>query len=633
MRNFLLGLCVLFVCVTLAIFIAGGPADHVNISQKHVPRNSTDFVIVLDGHNANETIRLIEQIRSSGISSKIVSLVAPEMIESFPKGIQCHFFKVYSGEQWSLSPHERFFFTMLEFLVAEHFEVDYQLLALQSEEVSWCSSSLVPFVSKKVCVVAAAVTETGTSKFDESVRQVFYGRKQRLFGSSAPSPNLFAGPRTLVTAMVEDIVSSFKMASSLTIVPHYASWLMNNRRKIHHIDSKAVTVTSVEGLSCQEPTACQGSYGKVIVDIQECFRGPRTSCPQRFRFRESHILTRNISNLLQSLAHPHVQTTWRSIEFSSDSTTFDDSASCLQGRNGLLSMCSGYTAKKVETLVLSFLQNHRRGCTTLYLFVECNNFDCMRPWRELERRSNTSIKVVDVVGMSLDSGRLAQCGPEKRRFEILLRWLRSNFSRDEGLSYIAFSDSRDVFVQNDPFEYIAAIPRRKSSDFVSVVAEGYFLGIYEYHDPAPFLANRQWLIDDFGPTFFRHLSMGLLSTGDPFPIICSGLFFATRYAAINFLEVLVPTLESQLPRCGWDQGAFNAVVYAGLDAANFQHDVYLLNPFTSPFSNRPPRGIFLRWSKNRRLLNCNEKEYSIMHQFDRYPSVWEEMQSLRQLKM
>jgi hypothetical protein len=206
-------------------------------------------------------------------------------------------------------------------------------------------------------------------------------------------------------------------------------------------------------------------------------------------------------------------------------------------------------------------------------------------------------------------------------------------------------DTRDAFFQRDPF---AALDDMKSAmddslehthlqnpehpghlvkhNFLLFPAERFFLGESDFLQNGPYMWNRKWIVQTFGLPFYHALSRASIrgDGGDVmFPILCGGLYAGSVEAMIDFFDLFVES-TLVLGGCGTnDQGLLNGLVAVGLFASRFPHPVFISDPYTSLFTNGPRGGGEITWDQHGRIVSCSGALYSVLHQYDRYKTVWQ----------
>jgi hypothetical protein len=191
-----------------------------------------------------------------------------------------------------------------------------------------------------------------------------------------------------------------------------------------------------------------------------------------------------------------------------------------------------------------------------------------------------------------------------------------------------------VFFQADPFATLLAwegwAALNESPEWLLVPSESLPLSSRSAYLPKAFEFFKLWQDRVFGVAYRRALSRSTLPSGEPLPIVNSGLFLGTAQAVVGLLDVMFallrPTVEGVV--CGVDQTLLTMIIYDGLAAANFPAAVWIANPEYFVYRNGAERPADAMWS-NGSLVNCAGQRYSIVHQFEpsRHPWVWRHVMS------
>jgi hypothetical protein len=277
----------------------------------------------------------------------------------------------------------------------------------------------------------------------------------------------------------------------------------------------------------------------------------------------------------------------------------DDTATCM-GRNAVIAAAIGYTEAHILLLTASF-QQYAHACDELVLVR-----DSCSPL-ELERAPAPAVRCHQQGGMSHHS-------PERGRIDALAGWVRANADRYD---YIIHVDARDTMFFNDPFaalyEYnvtglFAAAEALKFSDWGSGMSR-MWVGTYSSgseHQDAAIVAD------------IARLRLG----GRPFPVICSGMYGGTSAAILDFLTAFSVAFKASSQHVqrthAIDQGILIHLFTYGLAAKQFPHTIQLFDEDIGPYTHFVSREAPLFQSPNGALLNCDLRQYAIVHQLDRH---------------
>ena len=296
-------------------------------------------------------------------------------------------------------------------------------------------------------------------------------------------------------------------------------------------------------------------------------------------------------------------------------------AGCRGGRrNAVLTIASGYSMKKIEHLVATFLRFSNAACTVFVIFATNRSVyaDVLEQYPQRVMMVNMSAYLPTMGGKD--------CGPGEHRAEAWYRWISQDPAAAE-FGHFFMIDSRDVYFQRDPFDALFAMPEyatvlQPAGEFVGDVPEEFLFGSEDTVFPFFHHIVAGWVNSSFNKTVYdilQPLTIGGVSEG--LPLINSGMMFGTAAAVRDFLEILSGTVMSILPWCIADQ-LILTLLYAGVfQVCGFPHKVVLLNPESTPFRNLPRGQASLRFN-GRFVVNSLNETYAIVHQMDRYPEMW-----------
>jgi hypothetical protein len=185
--------------------------------------------------------------------------------------------------------------------------------------------------------------------------------------------------------------------------------------------------------------------------------------------------------------------------------------------------------------------------------------------------------------------------PHSSRFVQYLDFLRN---RSDLYQKVMLTDVRDVYFQTDPFE---RIPDSE-------------LWMFQEEGPETLgsdARNRRWIEATFGRKVLRRIASR--------PIICAGVTIGGVRNILGYLEVMEPELLSRSPVYLPDQGIHNALAYTG--AFDHLRPVIVKNG-TGPVVTvgRMSEAQF-QWGRNGALVDAAGVPFSVVHQFDRHPSL------------
>jgi hypothetical protein len=354
-----------------------------------------------------------------------------------------------------------------------------------------------------------------------------------------------------------------------------------------------------------------------------------------------------------------------------------------RGKNGwqdvIITYAAGYSSRaNIAPLLNTFDKHHTKGCTKLYLFVQAEH---------VEAFSHEGPDVIPVSVNKYREGflRTAKCKLLKTRKEIIYLWLKENLldqvsraSTSAGalrpFRYAMMIDSRDLFFQADPFESIARIDAalQRSSNagtetggFMLFPPEASAFGEMSWSFRGGFEFNMRWVLEAFGFSYTQRMFREILPvtkclnlhhsessassatvfpcTSLPLPTICGGIYAGTALAMLDFLKLLVNAMSSRPAKqqdCHNDQGMMNGFLGGGFALAAFPHQILLSNPYSTWATHRPRRGT-VRWAATEGgdvnnnttmslplLQNCHGEPYAVVHQLDRFPSIWKQFLKL-----
>lgn len=195
--------------------------------------------------------------------------------------------------------------------------------------------------------------------------------------------------------------------------------------------------------------------------------------------------------------------------------------------------------------------------------------------------------------------------PSETRYIHYLDFLRSqaHFSR------ILISDVRDVVFQRDPFELLP-----EEGLAVSMEVPAYTLATEPY--------NAGWIRNLYGEE-------ALARVGDK-PVSCSGVSYGERTAMEAYLEKMTQEIMSMTYGAirktmgGYDQGIHNVLLHTGqlVDAirlTSLSSAVATVNGLEKDTLRFDARGM---------LINRDESDIAIVHQYDRVPELRDHYQTL-----
>jgi hypothetical protein len=306
-------------------------------------------------------------------------------------------------------------------------------------------------------------------------------------------------------------------------------------------------------------------------------------------------------------------------------------------RNAVLTITSGYSMKKIEHLVGTFLRFVKRSgnsasrskpnCTTVFVIFSMN----LSVYADVVRDHPSRLIIVDTQ-LYLPTMASKHCGPAEHRCEVMYRWLRDD-PVAHTFGHFFMIDSRDVYFQRDPFEALFAMPEYRAvmkagaedAEFVGDVPEELLLGSED--TVYPWLTHHVagWISITFNKNVYRllePLTIGPLKEG--MPLVNSGLMFGTRRAVRDFLYTVSETVNTVQPWCIADQVVLWALVGGAFALAGFPYRFVLMNPESTPFRNCPRGSFSIRFAgeDNRFLVNSRNESYAIVHQLDRFQNAW-----------
>jgi hypothetical protein len=203
---------------------------------------------------------------------------------------------------------------------------------------------------------------------------------------------------------------------------------------------------------------------------------------------------------------------------------------------------------------------------------------------------------------------------------------------------IVSMDCRDAYFQEDPFHRMLKLRGDSSerSEFFGVTTETSFLGYYDMHNPFVSMFIYKWMEETCG----EHCAVYLLKNatmpskvGEHAAVLCSGVMYGTTQAMSDVYRVMVETSRHTCPN---DQGVLMLLVYGGLAATNFPHDIVISNSEYSFVRHLVQHYHHIRWTAADRckVENCDGELFSIVHQFDRHGETFVECienEALREL--
>lgn len=189
-------------------------------------------------------------------------------------------------------------------------------------------------------------------------------------------------------------------------------------------------------------------------------------------------------------------------------------------------------------------------------------------------------------------------GFQSLRYTHYLDYIRQSAPRAD---YIMLSDVRDVIFQRDPFDH-------PFSNDLEVFLESPSITI----GSEPF--NRSWIEHLYGEKVLQELI--------PNTVCCSGTTMGTKQGMERYLQLMIDELgRHKRPLGSHDQGAHNFLLRTNR-----------LSPVTIYHNGESPvltMGLdakkMLSQNEEYEILNFNGQVAPVVHQYDRYPSLQEQM--------
>lgn len=297
----------------------------------------------------------------------------------------------------------------------------------------------------------------------------------------------------------------------------------------------------------------------------------------------------------------------------------------------VLTLAKGYTMKAIGSFVHTFVANNPVDCTSrdpvtvlVVLTTDPAWFSSLGPL------PNVVFLPMRVWRRGVKKAPLAKCSIVVSRFPLILLTLMA-IVEQWAPTYVLISDSRDVLFQSSVATAVRNMIRRQrgshrsggDQDFVALVLERLFLGSIDVTSFVPFLLNSLWVAETFSTSYAvaaQQAELELSRGSIPMPVPCAGMFLGTAAGIVSLLKLLISTMELRGCKSN-DQGALVGLVLSGFGAARFPHEVWLLDPHDAPLTHQFASGREMRWS-DRKLINCNNETYAVVHQLDRYPPAW-----------
>lgn len=191
------------------------------------------------------------------------------------------------------------------------------------------------------------------------------------------------------------------------------------------------------------------------------------------------------------------------------------------------------------------------------------------------------------------------CTPMEARFLVYRRFLRTHPH-----SRILITDVRDVLFQSDPFR---ALPEHGLA--ASIETRRYTVAS-EPH-------NAAWVLQAYGPEMLERIGAS--------PASCVGVTYGERRAMLTYLDLMsreiVGLPSAAARRGGADTAIHNVLLWTGR-LGPVQHLETLASPVAT-LNGIPDDELAM--SEGGRLLNRDGSEPSVVHQYDRSPSVAREL--------
>lgn len=193
----------------------------------------------------------------------------------------------------------------------------------------------------------------------------------------------------------------------------------------------------------------------------------------------------------------------------------------------------------------------------------------------------------------------------KKAFYLRYKYYYS-FLNNNKFKNILITDTRDVFFQDNPFKFNYS---KKLNCFLEdEVIENSII-------------NSKWIKHTVGKKKLDEIKKNKIS--------CCGQVIGTYDGILDYCKVMKnkiveykykPSLHSILFNrkiIGWDQGIHNYLVYS-----NFFKDIDFFDNKHGDIATLQYCSDFL-FDNQENLINKNKKRYSVIHQYDRYPKIFE----------
>ena len=207
------------------------------------------------------------------------------------------------------------------------------------------------------------------------------------------------------------------------------------------------------------------------------------------------------------------------------------------------------------------------------------------------------------------------------RYVVVRVWLREQLARDpRRIRKMMITDTRDVALFGDPFEQIDA----SNAHVAQLFTEAATFAEERTRADLPMYNNR-WVEGCYGREFLDSISRE--------PIVCSGVVAGGSSAMDRYLGAFIDEMTRRVPCLsnGEDQGLLAWIIRRVLRP---NEDVVVMNHSTALVAHAPRFGAdadaaydilndpSARFDASGRLLNALGVPYAMIHQLDRFPSLW-----------
>lgn len=250
-------------------------------------------------------------------------------------------------------------------------------------------------------------------------------------------------------------------------------------------------------------------------------------------------------------------------------------------QDAIIAAVAGYGPDQVSTFIESALAN---SDATLHLILQESDEDLQR-----YLKGKTRVRTYPVASR-----------PDPRDFAGSRFKLAAAIAEQVESGFIMVSDSRDVFIQSDPFERVAADPLCQSHLFLA--SEPVQIG------SCP--TNSGWISKFFGPAVLQRLGER--------KVVCCGTLIGSKKLMQDFLKVYSARLDGLIKefgqyRWGFDQATLNVMAYG----AQLPMPCKLCSNETGPFATLHYAGQF-RFDRGGQLLDGGGRVMPVVHQYDRF---------------